>query len=94
MKHAMKYPLPQENIIKKDARFKSLKYSDFSTITRQTAITETYLSKKIYSAGADLLSKNWKPHRPVRLIGVSLSGFVDKFGMHQLSMFDIGKRHA
>ena len=69
----------------------TLKYSDFSTITRQTTIAETYLAKKIYSAGVDLLCKNWKPHRPVRLIGISLSGFDDKSGMHQLSMFDIGK---
>lgn len=55
----------------------TLKYTDFKTVTRQKTIPATYLTKEIYSAGVDLLEKNWNPHKPVRLLGISISGFND-----------------
>jgi DNA polymerase-4 len=69
----------------------TLKYSDFSTITRQTTVDETYLAKEIYGAGEDLLCKNWKSNRHIRLLGISISGFDNETGIHQLSMFDISE---
>lgn len=65
-----------------------LKYSDFSSITRQKSISPTYLTKAIYTTGTSLLSENWNPHRPVRLIGIGLSNIDDK-GAEQLSLFDL-----
>lgn len=55
----------------------TLKYTDFKTITRQKTIPATYLTREIYSAGADLLERNWNPQKPVRLLGISISGFDD-----------------
>jgi len=66
----------------------TLKYSDFHVVTRQTNIHETYTTKEIYQAGCSLLDQNWDRSHPVRLIGISLSGFhEDGFG-DQLSLFD------
>ena len=53
----------------------TLKYTDFKVITRQQTISPTYLTKEIYSAGINLLEDNWNIHRPVRLIGISISNF-------------------
>lgn len=63
----------------------TLKFSDFSCMTRQTTIKATYLTKDICENAAALLVKNWSG-RPIRLIGVSLSGF-DSDEPHQLSFF-------
>lgn len=65
-----------------------LKYSDFSSITRQKSISPTYLTKAIYATGTSLLSENWNAHRPVRLIGIGLSNVDDKCS-EQLSLFDL-----
>lgn len=63
----------------------TLKYSDFTCITRQSQIPATYLTKEISNAAAALLEKNWTG-RPVRLIGVSISGFGGDMP-EQLSFF-------
>ncbi|HAL74767.1 MAG TPA: DNA polymerase IV [Clostridiales bacterium] len=65
-----------------------LKYSDFSVITRQMTVVATYATSEIYQAGSRLLEQNWYPDKPVRLIGISLSGFENEAADRQLSLFD------
>ncbi len=66
----------------------TIKYSDFRTITRQTSIEPTYLTKDIYETGFTLLNKNWNSLMPVRLIGISISGFENEGLSGQMSLFD------
>ncbi|WP_024831683.1 DNA polymerase IV [Ruminiclostridium josui] len=66
----------------------TIKYSDFKTITRQTSIEPTYLTKDIYETGFSLLKKNWNSLMPVRLIGISISGFGNEGLSGQMSLFD------
>jgi len=64
----------------------TIKYSNFNTITRQTTINPTCNVKDIYAAGETLLENNWNKE-PVRLLGISLSGF-DK-NTQQISLFQV-----
>ena len=66
----------------------TLKYSDFHVATRQTTIPATCTTKEIYQAGCSLLEQNWNRLHPVRLIGMSLSGFHEGCSFGQLSLFD------
>ncbi|MCX5829081.1 MAG: DNA polymerase IV [Deltaproteobacteria bacterium] len=66
----------------------TLKYSDFQVVTRQKTISATCTTKEIYQAGCSLLEQNWNRLRPVRLIGISLSGFYEDCSSDQLSLFD------
>ena len=66
----------------------TLKYSDFRVITRQTAVPATCTTKEIYQAGCSLLEQNWNQLHPVRLIGISLSGFHEGSPSDQLSLFE------
>ncbi len=66
----------------------TLKYSDFQVVTRQASIPATCTTKEIYHAGCDLLEQNWNKFHPVRLIGISLSGFHEDCSSAQLSLFD------
>jgi len=66
----------------------TLKYSDFRVVTRQASIPATCATKEIYQAGCSLLEQNWDRTRPVRLIGISLSGFHEGCASDQLSLFD------
>ncbi len=66
----------------------TLKYSDFRVITRQTIVPATCTTKEIYQAGCSLLEQNWNRFHPVRLIGISLSGFHEDCSSVQLSLFD------
>jgi len=67
----------------------SMKYSNFQTITRQTTVPATYLVKEIYSTGIKLLEKNWNPQLPIRLLGISLSGFSEDTSAQQISIFNM-----
>ncbi|WP_446899684.1 DNA polymerase IV [Clostridium sp. LBM24168] len=67
----------------------SIKYYNFKVITRRITIHSTFSVKEIYSAGIKLLEKNWNSHMPVRLLGISLSGFVNESEARQISMFEI-----
>jgi len=67
----------------------TLKYTDFKVITRQTTISPTCSTNDIYQAGCNLLEKNWNRLRPVRLIGISISGFDENCTEGQLSLFDL-----
>ncbi len=66
----------------------TLKYSDFRVITRQATIPATCATRDIYQAGCGLLERNWNRLDPVRLIGISLSGFREGSSPEQLSLFD------
>ena len=66
----------------------TLKYSDFRVVTKQTTIPATCTTREIYQAGCSLLEQNWNPSHPVRLIGISLSGFHEDGCLSQPSLFD------
>jgi DNA polymerase-4 len=64
-----------------------LRWSDFTTITRQMQLSQpTDLDPEIYAGAVELFRKAWRPRRPVRLIGVGVAGLTR--GMRQLSLFD------
>ncbi len=64
----------------------TIKYSNFNTITRQMGINPTCNIKDIYAAGVKLLERNWS-NQPVRLLGISLSGFQNH--KEQISLFNL-----
>lgn len=64
----------------------TLKYTDFSTVTRQMSIAPTLDTDVIQQAIRTLLTRHWHQRKPVRLLGVSLSGFEED---SQLSLFDL-----
>ncbi len=66
----------------------TLKYSDFRSVTRQITIPATSITKEIYQTGCRLLEQNWNKSHPVRLIGISISGFHENCSSEQLSFFD------
>ena len=66
----------------------TMKYSDFHVVTRQKTIDVTCSTREIYQAGCSLLEENWNSFHPVRLIGISLSGFHEGVSSDQLSLFD------
>ena len=66
----------------------SIKYSDFKSITRQITVPATFLVKDIYTTGVELLKKNWN-NEPIRLIGISLSGFDNHYESEQISLFEL-----
>ena len=64
-----------------------LRWSDFTTLTRQTTLKiATNLDSEIYETALELLEKNWPRGRPVRLIGVGASNFGPP--LVQLKLFD------
>ncbi|HOQ37203.1 MAG TPA: DNA polymerase IV [Acetivibrio sp.] len=67
----------------------TLKYTDFKVVTRQMTVSPTCATNDIYKAGCSLLEQNWNPFRPVRLIGISISGFDENCAMGQVSLFDL-----
>ena len=51
-----------------------LRWSDFTTITRQKTVPgEIHKAGDIYKVARTLLYDNWEPGRPIRLLGVSAS---------------------
>jgi DNA polymerase-4 len=67
-----------------------IRYSDFSTITRQKTIVPSFLTKDIFRTGVELLSENWDRGRPIRLLGIGISN-IDEEIPEQLSIFDINE---
>ncbi len=65
-----------------------LKYTDFSTISRQCTVPKTNISKEIYSAGLQLLYSIWDESKPIRLIGITLTNFSERETGEQISFFD------
>ena len=68
-----------------------MKYNDFKTVTRQKAISPSYLTKDIYRTGTALLQENWDRRKPLRLVGIGL-GNIDEDVPEQLSIFDVDER--
>ena len=64
-----------------------LRYSDFETLTRQTALPQpTNLDDEIYAAAEQLFEANIIPTRAVRLIGIGVSRLNPPY--RQLSLWD------
>jgi DNA polymerase-4 len=56
-----------------------IRWSDFTTLTRQlTLLHPTDQEARIAEVAWELVLKVWSPGRPVRLIGVGVSGLVDE----------------
>jgi len=66
----------------------TIKYADFRTITRQTTVAPTCHTGDIFQHGFELLVKNWNKKQPVRLLGLTLTGFDNEPASEQLSIFD------
>jgi len=65
-----------------------LRYSDFSTITRNKTISNpTNETEKIYKTITSLFEKNYIDGQAVRLVGVGVSGF-EEITAQQLSIFE------
>ena len=65
-----------------------LRYPDFSTMSRQTALGQpTDRGQVIYDAAQALLTANWHEGQPLRLLGVAASGLLTDAG-YQLALFD------
>lgn len=63
-----------------------LRWSDFTTLTRQQTLAEpTNDARTIHKAAVELLDKTWDG-RPVRLLGVGVSNFAAH--VHQATLFD------
>ncbi|HEY84744.1 MAG TPA: DNA polymerase IV [Chloroflexi bacterium] len=63
-----------------------LRYSDFSTLTRNaTHDPATHHTDDIYRQARYLLQTHWNSARPLRLIGLGVSNFVE--GVEQLPLF-------
>ncbi len=64
-----------------------LRWQDFTTITRQKTLpSATNLDQEIYETAVSLFKENWARGRPVRLIGVGVSGLGPP--IHQMSLWD------
>jgi len=64
-----------------------LRWSDFTTLTRQMTLNNpTDRDDEIYACAEELLERYWEKGKPVRLIGVGLSGFVEP--NRQLGLWD------
>ena len=64
-----------------------LRWSDFTTITRQTTLNSvTNLDNEIYETAKKLFEENWPKGKPVRLIGVGVSNLGQP--THQLGLWD------
>ncbi len=63
-----------------------LRWSDFTTITRQTTLlSATNLDQEIFDTAAALFKENWPRGKPVRLIGVGVSNLGSP--VHQLGLW-------
>jgi DNA polymerase-4 len=72
-----------------------LRYADFTTITRSATLTRaTDVGHEIFSVVRELVERALEPRRPVRLLGVGLSGLVTEGAPEQLSVMDDGRRRA
>lgn len=68
-----------------------LRWSDFTTLTRQMTLHQPIdLDSEIYAAALRLFEKNWPDGKPVRLIGVGISGFEQP--ARQLGLWDAPDR--
>jgi nucleotidyltransferase/DNA polymerase involved in DNA repair len=72
------FDLRRENLCAKTIQIK-LRYPDFTTITRaMTLMQETDLTADIAETAVALLTKHKDPRKTLRLLGLKVSGLVDK----------------
>lgn len=70
-----------------------LRWSDFTTLTRQTTLpTSTDNEDEIFHAAVKLMKTVRKQNQPVRLIGVGVSGIGAP--IRQLSLWDVGSEKS
>jgi len=68
-----------------------LRYSGFSTYTRAHSLEQaTQLDNVILETAKSLFNRNWKRPRPIRLLGVHVSGLEESEG--QLDLIDEGSK--
>jgi DNA polymerase IV len=66
-----------------------LRWSDFTTLTRQMTLPQPVDQDEIiYNAAVKLFEQVWSRGRPVRLLGVGLSGFDAEPAAQQLGLWD------
>lgn len=71
-----------------------LRWSDFTTITRQTTLAQpTQDNAQITEVALHLFEQHWPKKRPVRLIGVGISNFDDPKRQLELWETDTTKRN-
>jgi DNA polymerase IV len=64
-----------------------LRWADFTTITRQVTLpSATNIDRDIFDHAISLFRENWQAGKPVRLIGVGVSGLGPP--VHQLHLWD------
>lgn len=66
----------------------SIKYQDFTAVTRQKTVMPTYLTRDIYETAIMLIEENKSRNKLIRLLGLGLSNF-DEDESEQLSIFDL-----
>jgi len=66
----------------------SIKYEDFTSVTRQKTVAPTYLTRDIYATAIKLLEMNKSKNKLIRLLGLGLSNFSEDEA-EQLSIFDL-----
>jgi len=70
-----------------------LRWSDFTTLTRQVTLPHaTHHDEEIYQSVLDLFQRVWIVGRPVRLLGVGISGFEQE--VRQLGLWEQPKVEA
>lgn len=80
------YRMRCEGVCARVIRLK-LRWSDFSTHTRQTALSQPTDQDRVIAETAEaLLMKLWQNDRPVRLIGVGGANLVER--AHQMTLWD------
>jgi len=52
-----------------------IRWADFTTLTRQVTLSQPTAQEAIYAQAVQLFEKVWTAGRPVRLIGLGVSGF-------------------
>ena len=85
------YRLRKSGHVGKTVRVK-IRWSDFTTITRQTKLSQpTDQDREIEDAAWELFDASWPEGRPVRLLGVGVSDLGQP--MRQLDLFDASWQH-
>lgn len=66
-----------------------LRWADFTTLTRQMTLPQPVNDdRSIYDAALALFQNVWHRNRPVRLVGVGVSGFDDSGQARQLTLWE------
>jgi DNA polymerase-4 len=78
--------LRQEGLLGKTVKLK-LRWADFTTFTRQKTLSQiTDQDDEIFMAADQLFTKNWPAFKPVRLIGLGITGLESS--ARQLNLWD------